>query len=179
MTPAARLRPVLAAALIALAGPALAFDAGDKAAVEAKVAELATAMKASDGAAIVAMMPPSVIEAISGLALQSPEDVTKALTMQVSQTLALTKVQSFTADLAAMETGDTPTGRPYALIPTTVVYARADAAPETSHNVTVALKDNGGWALMRVTGPEQAGLLHLAFPDFAKIEIPGEAAPGD
>lgn len=177
------LRALPLCALISGATPALAFDEADRLAVLARADSYEAAVAHRDYSVFVDAVPPRLLSALALRSNMDSDTLKQAMRVQVSEAMAGVTLDDFDLQTGAMTTGDTRTGRPYALIPTLTTIAEDGAAPAPVRTVTLAMKDGGAWYLVRLDGPEQAAALRAAYDDFSDVALeaaspaPSGAAP--
>lgn len=162
-------------ALIAGAAPALAFDEADRLAVLARADSYEAAVTHRDYSVFVDAVPPRLLSEQAVRSNMDSDTLKQAMRVQVSEAMAGVTLDDFDLETDAMTTGDTRTGRPYALIPTLTTIAQDGAAPARTRTVTLAMKDGGTWYLVRIDGPDQAAALRAAYDDFSGVDL--EVAP--
>ena len=171
----ARLVTVLALAA-ALAGPANAAEltADQQAGLEARVASFDTAMRVSDMAGILGVIPPAVLDQIASDHNVTTEALIASAQEQIDEALKSITLESFSMDLAAAEAADLADGSTYVMIPTETVMVLGEATKMRSASQTLALMDGGTWYLMSVDDPAQIDVLRKVYPAFDDVEF---AAP--
>ncbi len=170
-------RLVTALALAAaLAGPANAAEltADQQAGLEARVASFDAAMRVSDMAGILGVIPPAVLDQIASDHGVTTEALIASAQEQIDEALKSITLESFSMDLAAAEVADFADGSKYVMIPTETVMVLGEAAKLRSSTQTLALMDDGTWYLMSVDDPAQVEVLRKVYPAFVDVEF---AAP--
>jgi len=155
------------------AGSADARDLTDaeSAALAQTVSSFDAAMRASDYAGVVKIMPPRILEHIAKSAGVDPDVLRKIIIEQMAKALAAVKIVSFGMDLAKAEQKELGDGTPYVLIPTEVVMDAGDGKTAVRSH-TLALIDADVWYLLRVSDAEQLTILRQVYPEYAGVEFP-------
>jgi hypothetical protein len=166
---------VCALALCVLVG---AGTAGARDLTEAESASLAqtvsgfdAAMRASDYAGVVKIMPPRILEHIAKGAGVEVDVLRKIVIEQMGKALAAVKLVSFGMDIAKAEHRELADGTPYVLIPTEVVMD-AGEGKTVARAHTLALIDADVWYLLRVSDQQQLTILRQVYPEYAGVEFP-------
>lgn len=168
------MRPLLPAifALALCAAPALAFDDSDASAVRSKVADFESAVRSQNYSVFFDTIPPKMLDFIAEQAQLPPAELKAAMGAQIQTAMSSVTIEQFEIDLDAMETGDTSSGRGYAIIPTTSTVSVPNIGKTRSTNTTLALEDDGAWYLVRMDNPQQIAVLRSVYPDFEGIVFP-------
>jgi hypothetical protein len=157
----------------ALASPAFAAELTheQQAGLDARVASFDSAMRYSDMAGILGVIPPAVLTQIATNYGVTTEDLVSAAQEQIDEALQSIGIESFgmdTTDVDAIEIDD---GAIYAMIPTETVMDLGQAGKMRLTSETLALLDDGTWYLMAVDDPEQIAVLRQVYPAFADVEF--------
>ncbi|MEM7695543.1 MAG: hypothetical protein AAF318_13905 [Pseudomonadota bacterium] len=165
-------RLLLAALIVALALPAAALTRDQSAALDARLSAFEAAVRTSDYAVMVDVMPPRILE---GLAAQTGTSVDRwkaSFQSMLRQSFEEATLLEFSMTPERATTGATGDGIEYALIPTkTQIVMNAVGRIESSAH-TLALFDGGRWYLMRLGDPAQMAELRRAYPGFAAVDLP-------
>jgi hypothetical protein len=174
-----RLLAQLAAAvglILALAVPALAqaVTPAQHDALAARIETFDVAMRASDMAGIMGVVPPKVLDEIAKQNNITAEQLIAAAQEQINTAMADIKLVSFGMDLDKAEYKTLPDGTTYALIPTeTVMDLGAQGGGKFRATAsTLGLLDGDTWYLVRVEDPQQVAILKTVYPAFADVVFP-------
>jgi len=174
----------IAAALLlvaALGGGALAqsisppngVDAGQYFALVARVDSFDAAMKASDMATVMSVIPPKVLDQIAAQYNVTTEQLVEAAQQQIDAAMADIKLVSFGMDLENSDFFTLPDGTHYALIPTETVMDLGEAAGKMrAKSTTLGVLDGDKWYLVRVEDPQQVAIFKQVYPAFADVTFP-------
>ncbi len=172
---------LLGAALLvalALSAPATARDVTDaeRAALAARIAAFDDAMRAEDYAAIVATIPPGIIDQLAkSYGVETAMLVERLPDMMKSAADRVTLL-NFEMLLDDATYPELPDGTPYALIPTETVFQLKDGGKTYLATAdTLAVLDQDTWYLVRVSEQAQVDALVAVYPGFAGVEF----APSD
>ncbi|MGH1367041.1 MAG: hypothetical protein ACRBCL_00385 [Maritimibacter sp.] len=167
------MKRLLLALVLALSSlPAFAFDASDKAGVEAAIRSFDQAFKAGNYNKVIGYMPPKIMGLIAAQAGMPAEQLEPLIVAQTKAAMANVTVNSNLMDVANMTAGRTSTGLDYAFVPTTTKMTPNGGAPTTSKTQTLALEDNGTWYLIRIDGAQHMKMVRAAYPSFKTIQPP-------
>ncbi|WP_299753723.1 hypothetical protein [uncultured Boseongicola sp.] len=155
-----------------LALPSLAFDAGDKTRLEQALQAYAADLQAADYKAVVAAIPPGVIDLISAQAKLSPETIRTSVTAQMATIMSSAEVEDFLMDFETMTSGTTTAGTNYAFLPTTSRIAVGDNPVLEAKTLTLAVDLDNTWHLMRIELDQHYTIFRAAYPEFADIPLP-------
>lgn len=161
------------AVFAALALPALAAELtpDEQAGLEARIANFDAAMRGSDMAGILGVIPPAVLTQIATNYGVSSEDLVTSAQQQIDEALKSIAIESFGMDMATAEVVDLADGTTYVMIPTETVMDLGEAGKMRSSSKTLALLDGGTWYLMAVDDPEQIAVLRQVYPAFVDVEF--------
>ena len=167
---------LLSAVLLPLAtawqAEARSLDDKEKTALSATIAEFDAAMRASNFNRVVATVPPKVVTAIASKANVDVEKLRVMMVDLMKNMLKSVKIESFSMDTKGMEYKETPTGTPYALVPTETVVAAGDQGRFKQKSQTLALIDEGKWYLVRMSDLQQLVVVREVYPEFMNVEFP-------
>lgn len=148
------------------------FSAQDRAAVEARIAELDAVVSTGDIAGAVEVVPPRMLRQIASNAGVSENQLLDMIRQQSASISAGMEIESFDIDLDGAPPQLTPNGRrEYLLLPTTSVIAMGGQTVRSTTS-TLALEDDGEWYLIRVDNPQQADLITEIWPEFEGVDFP-------
>lgn len=166
----------LIVALTAGFSPALArpLTETEMSALAEKVAAFDAAMRAGDYAAIIEVIPPTMLDHISDKAGVPLDELLVGLEGQMQEIFASVEIVSFGMDVAAAEEHELADGSPYVLIPTTTVMAAEGLGQMQVDSHTLGLLDADEWYLLRVGDAAMVGVLGQVYPQFAGVEFPAE-----
>jgi hypothetical protein len=174
----------IAAALllvVGLAGGALAqsitapngVDAGQYFALVARVDSFDAAMKSSDMATVMSVIPPKVLDQIATKYNVTTAQLVEAAQQQIDAAMADIKLVSFGMDLENSDFYTLPDGTRYALIPTeTVMDLGGGVGKMRASSTTLGVLDGPEWYLVRVEDPEQVAIFKEVYPAFADVTFP-------
>ena len=148
------------------------LTAVEKAALAERVGTFETAMRSNDLAGLVSVIPPRVLEHIADRAGIAADDVRTVVIEQMAQVLADGMVDSFAMDLPLAEQRELSDGTPYVLIPTKTVIATGNGSRMLFRSHTLALLDENGWYLLRMSDARQLEILREVYPGYAGVEFP-------
>lgn len=163
------------ALVAALAAPTFAeeFTAEQLEGLETRIESFDAAMKASDMAQVMGVVPPKVLDKIAATFNVTTEQLIEATQQQMDQVLKDVKIVSFGMDLETAEFLETGDGTPYALIPTETVMDMGEAGGKVkATSSTLGLLDEETWYLVRVEDAQQVAILKEVYPAFADVEFP-------
>ena len=158
---------------VSTALPAAAeFTAAQKEQLAEKIEAFEAAVRVSDVAEVVRVMPPAVYEfmaAGSGMSIDSFRDFAIEKISEVMDGIEVLKVEM---DVVNVEYLMTPDGFDYALVPSSIEFSLPEvgAIEATSH--TLALMDNDQWYLLRIDDPQQLLIITQVYPSFKNVELP-------
>ncbi len=174
----------IAAALLlvlAFAGGALAqsitapngIDSGQYFALVVRVDSFDAAMKASDMATVMSVIPPKVLNQIATKYNVTTQQLVEAAQQQIDAAMADIELVSFGMDLDNSDFFILPDGTRYALIPTETVMDLGDAVGKMrAISTTLGILDGAEWYLVRVEDPEQVAIFKEVYPAFADVTFP-------
>lgn len=157
-----------AVALMLMAGPVAAFDTTDRAAVKRKAAEVEHLIKTEGFGAFVMQMPPPLEQA---MAEHLGESVAQ-MRHEMGKRAGALDMAEFQLNLAMMSTGDTASGRPYALVPArgTLPF---DAGGGLAMVFTLLFfEDEGTWHAVSTPQQADAEMVARAYPDLEGLTVP-------
>ncbi|MBU2994739.1 hypothetical protein Q4555_04770 [Octadecabacter sp. 1_MG-2023] len=128
------------------------------------------AFEANDMAAVIGFMPEPIIAYIAEQGGLRPLTLRHMLVQQTQEMMETVEVEHFNMDVDAMETAVTPTGRAYALVPTTSTISMNGQRFETMTK-TLFFEDQGNWFLLRIENASQIHILNAVYPDFASVSL--------
>lgn len=163
------------ALLVALSAPGLAaeFTAEQRDALAARIESFDAAMKASDMAEVMGVVPPKVLDKIAANFNITTEQLISAAQQQMDELMKGVTIVSFGMDLDTAEFIETADGTPYALIPTETVMDLGEAGGKVkASSSTLGLLDGETWYLVRVEDAQQVAILKEIYPAFADVEFP-------
>ena len=167
------MRPTAFALLASVAAaPVLAQEItdGDRAAIEARMAQYDEAMASGDLAALVGYVPPPLMDYIAGQAGVPADALVDTVRAQMGGMLDGVTIDAFAMDLDAAAFQLTPDGsRTYGLIPTTTTMTVEGAGTMRAASDTVAIEDGGDWYLVRVDDASQVAILTAVYPEFEGV----------
>lgn len=163
----------LALALLAATLPAAARPVTDDdlAAVAASLRTLQAASKNGEVMTAVTMSPPKVLDGFAQSLSLSREELLAMIETLSTEVMDRIEVVSVESRLREAEASETPSGRPYLVIPNEVVM-RHEGESYRAETFTLAMEDEGAWYLMPTANAERMELLRKVYPDFAGIEFP-------
>jgi hypothetical protein len=167
-------RLATAVALVAaLAGPAFAAELtpDQQAGLDARIASFDAAMRESDMAGILGVIPPAVLTQIATNYGVTSEDLVTSAQQQIDEALKSISIVSFGMDSSGAEAVEIGDGSIYVMIPTETVMDLGQAGKMRSASETLALLDDGTWYLMAVDDPAQIAVLRQVYPAFADVEF--------
>ncbi len=170
-------------AAIALAAPASArpLAPDESGSLGKSLAAFDAALTGRDSAALIAAIPPRLVDAIAAQSGTDAATLTSTLVTQSDAMLAGTTFDDLKTDIAAAEAEEArlPDGSQvtWALVP--VSFVMDQNGRRTAYRQTIlALNDGGSWYLMRIEHPAQRDLAATVYPFLADVKIPpGEATP--
>lgn len=146
--------------------------AQDKAALQAAVQTFDRAVERNDAQTMVSFMPPRLLSLLARQAGMSPRRFRESMVFASELMVGQFELVSFTMSMKNARYGETPAGRPYALLPTSTVVRVPNVGRVRGTSATVAVFDNRRWYLVRVDNEQQRRLLLRAYPDFRRVAIP-------
>lgn len=166
----------LAAGLVAVTlsiSPLSARDlsASDMTALDARIALFDKAIETNDFEAIGSVVPPKLIAAMAEQFGMEPAQLTASMHQAMENAMSQVTVMSYAMDTSSATVSETSAGRPYALIPSTIVM-KVDNSTMQGDNKTLAFADEGVWYLVRIDDANQVRFLTLAYPEFKGIDFP-------
>lgn len=171
----ARLSRLIAAVAVAvaLASPAFAAELtpDQQAGLEARIASFDIAMRSSDMAGILGVIPPAVLTQIATNYGVTTEDLVTSAQEQIDEALQSIAIDSFGMDTSAAEAIDLADGTTYVMVPTETVMDLGEGGKMRSSSETLALLDGDTWYLMAVDDPEQIAVLRQVYPAFVDVEF--------
>ncbi|HZY67683.1 MAG TPA: hypothetical protein VFE52_03805 [Devosia sp.] len=172
------LKRVVAAFVLSLALVVSAWAAEltpeQRTALETRIATFDQAMRDSDIAATMSVVPDKILQKIADTYGVTVEQMIEAAQEQMDQLLqgGTVTIESFGMDLDAARIEELADGTPYALIPTeTVINLGAEMGKVRTRSETLGLLDEGQWYLLRTEDPQQAAILKEVYPGFADVEF--------
>jgi hypothetical protein len=154
------------------AAQAEALSVDDQAAVQIRVDAFNLAFRASDFSEVMNAMPPRMKEFIAEQAQITVEELVAAMIQQTEAAMAQITIDSFEMKIDEATYSQTSENRPYALIPTNTLMSNDQVGKIEGKTHTLAMKDEGGWYLLRIEDPSQVQLLTAVYPDFEGIDFP-------
>jgi hypothetical protein len=142
----------------------------DKAALDAKVAVLKTALSDKRYGILAADIPPKMLDLIAVKAGIPREQLVKMITAQIDKAMSGQSIDVFTVQPG--EIRKLANGAPYALLPT-IVEMTINGRKATSRGHVVAIVDEGTWYLARIS-EQQWPLFVEAYPAYQALDIPKE-----
>jgi hypothetical protein len=161
-----------AAVLLALAAPAFAQTDEQRAALSARIDSFDAAMKASNMAEIMGVVPPKIIDKLAATYSVTKEQLVAGMQQQIDAAMANIKLVSFGMDLSKAEFVTLADGTLYAMVPTETVMDLGEQGKFKSSSSTLALLDGDTWYLIRAEDPQQQALLKEIYPAFADVTFP-------
>jgi len=161
-----------AAVLVALAAPAFAQTDEQRAALAARIESFDAAMKASNMAEVMGVVPPKIIEKLAATYNISKEKLIEGMQQQIDAAMANIKLVSFGMDLDKAEFATLPDGTLYGLVPTETLMDLGEQGKFKASSSTLALLDGDTWYLIRAEDPQQQALLKETYPAFADVTFP-------
>jgi hypothetical protein len=162
--------------LLALALPAFAEELTEaqRDALAARIESFDAAMRASDMAEVMGVVPPAVLDKIAAKFNITTQQLVEAAQQQIDQVMKGITLVSFGMDLENAEFLETSDGTPYALIPTETVMDLGEAAGGKikATSSTLGLLEGETWYLVRVEDAQQVTILKEVYPAFADVEFP-------
>lgn len=157
----------------ALADPAFAAELtpDQQAGLDARIASFDAAMRESDMAGILGVIPPAVLTQIATNYGVTSEDLVTSAQQQIDEALKSISIVSFGMDSSGAEAVEIGDGSIYVMIPTETVMDLGQAGKMRSASETLALFDDGTWYLMAVDDPAQIAVLRQVYPAFADVEF--------
>lgn len=153
--------------------PPNGVDAGDYYALVARVDSFDAAMRSSDMATVMSVIPPKVLNQIAMKYSVTPEQLVEAAQQQIDAAMADIKLVSFGMDLENSDFYTLPDGTHYALIPTeTVMDLGGNVGKMRASSTTLGVLDGAVWYLVRVEDPEQVAIFKEVYPAFADVTFP-------
>jgi hypothetical protein len=139
------------------------------------VAEFKTAMEAMDFRAMTSLsMPPALLEQIKKQNNIPPTTNASVLRRQIEaglkQAADEVKFLEFSIDDSKSEFLTTPTGRKYALTPSSVIMEVQGTKMRSSNNY-LALEDGGRWFLVNPSNASSIASIKAAYPDLADVAL--------
>jgi hypothetical protein len=165
----------LAAGLFAVAKvSAREMPADDKAALAATIDRFNNAMRQKDYDTVVATsLPRAIIAQIAsayGLKDADLETFQASIRAQMVGTLKVVELVDFGMDQKAIAYHELADGSFYAMVPTETVM-QSDAKKYRARSQTLAVKDNGVWYLLRVSGEQQGAMVRAAYPQLKDVQF--------
>ena len=160
------------ALLAALAVPAFAQSDEQRAALAARIDSFDAAMKASDMAEIMGVVPPRIIDKLAATYNVSKDKLIEGMQQQIDEAMANITLVSFGMDLDKAEFVTLADGTLYGLVPTETVMDLGEQGKFKSNSSTLALLDGDTWYLIRAEDPQQQALLKEIYPAFADVTFP-------
>lgn len=154
-----------------VAGPALAFDDSDRAAVQTVFETLVNGIKANNYDDVFAVMPPAMLAKMAE-PTGMDADAFKALAVeQMKAAMQQVQIKDITYDLDGMTTATSDTDRDYAIVTTKTVMDMGGTAIQAVAPA-LAFEDDGKWYVLQIQSPDQAAVLAEVYPDLAEVELP-------
>ena len=168
----------LVAALVAVpAGaqtisPIYQVSSGQYFALVNRVDSFDRAMKSSDMAGVLGVVPPKMLEKIAAANSVTVEQLIAATQEQINAAMTSMTIVSFGMDLKNAQFLLLPDDSPYALIPTETVIDMGEGGKYRANSSTLGLLDGDTWYLVRVEDQAQVVLLKEIYPAFADVVFP-------
>lgn len=164
---------------VSLGGGALAqtppagLEASQYQGLVARIDSFDAAMKASDMATIMSVIPPKVLTQIATKYKVTNEQLVEAAQQQIDAAMADIELVSFGMELDNSGFHILPDGTHYALIPTeTVMDLGGGVGKMRAKSTTLGVLDGETWYLVRVEDPEQVAIFKQVYPAFAEVTFP-------
>lgn len=165
---------------IASAAWATGLSAEQEAALEQRIDSFEAALKATDMAAALAVVPPRVVEHIAAKHNVAVADVIAAGQQQLEQSFGRAKLLAVEMDYTPERLLTLPDGLAIVTLPTRLkVDLGADSGIVTASGETLGLLDGETWYLVSLDNVEQITVIRQLYPALADIdfnELPEEAA---
>lgn len=168
------LAAVVAVCCLTGAGSVLARDLTDaeSATLTTAIDDFDKAVEGKDVPVLVKAIPPRLIKTMAEHDKASEDDIRKALSDLIGQTLEALPVSSFTMNVAKAQQGQSTDGTPYLLIPTEMVMTTGGEGKTLMRTATLALLDGGVWYLVRGSDAQQVAVLREAYPELEAVVFP-------
>lgn len=129
-----------------------------------------------DWEAIVAAIPPRMLDKILEGSGYTREQGIKKIAAHMGETMAKLKIDLRAMDLAKALKKEVADGTPYLFVPqeSVVVVDSGEKLLVTSH--MLALMDQEKWYLARLAEPTQLAMFVQVYPQFKGVEIPAETS---
>ncbi|MBB3946157.1 hypothetical protein GGQ73_002103 [Rhizobium skierniewicense] len=159
--------------IMCIAGPSSARDLTDfeLMTLHVEIAGYETAMKRHDLAKISETVPPRIIHFVAQRAGVPDAQVRSVLTAELQTIMATVTFLKFEMDEKNIAFRQTPTGVPYALVPSMTLMEIKGVKME-ANSETLAIIDGKDWYLLRVDDESQISALRQVYPDFADVTFP-------
>jgi hypothetical protein len=138
------------------------------------IAEFEAALRVNDMKSVLKVMPPKIWSYIRDKGKVTDEQLMEAISQAMAQALANVTIVSATMKADEAQNEVTPDGLGYVLIPTETVVDVQDYGRVRVISKTLAILEDGKWYLLRISDPQQQGILKQVYPGFAAIELPGD-----
>lgn len=158
--------------LAAFAAPALAQTDEQRAALAARIESFDAAMKASNMAEIMSVVPPKVLDKLAATYKVDKQQLIDGMQQQIDAAMAGITLESFGMELDKAEFSTLADGTLYGLVPTETVMDLGEQGKFKANASTLALLDGDTWYLVRVEDPQQVALLKEVYPAFADVTFP-------
>ena len=164
----------LVAALVVVAVPAASAEltSTQRDTLAARIESFDAAMKASDMAVVLGVVPPKMLDKIAVSSSVTTAQLIAATQEQIDEALKSMTIVSFGMALENAEIAALADGSPYALIPTETVIDMGEGGKYRARSSTLGLLDGETWYLVRIEDEQQVALLKEIYPAFADVVFP-------
>ncbi|TDR87089.1 hypothetical protein [Enterovirga rhinocerotis] len=169
---------ILLAVMVLTAGsmvPAAARDLSglERSALARTVSRFDDAMRRKSIPTIIDIVPPRIVAHIAAQHGIDPGTLRRSMIEQTRAALNPSVLRAFRMDLARARYGATPSGAPYALIPTATTVRSGGRDIESRSN-TLAMMDGGRWYLLDLNQPSRVAIFTQVYPEFRGVPLGGQ-----
>ena len=121
---------------------------------------------------MVANIPPGRMALLSELSGIPIETLQVEATKAIRDSMTAVEMVDFGFDIDRADISETPDGRGYGVIPTTVIAKVKGQGVFRIMQPTIGFEDEGPWHLVRIDQPARAKMLSDAYPRFVGVAFP-------